>query len=395
MKKHIFFTAISLALFQSCSLFQPKDNTFKVVHWNIKELETKTIQKPNEQMRAVESILSSLDFDILSVQEIQYDLANVPNKYYKTHGVNAEVFLKNLGRDPLDHAISFYPSNTGKNAYHSKEGYNTEMTRQTRRQADQDNFGIFPAQYSTAVISKFPIKEELIIKELPWLDFNKSQKLGKFRRDNGSNYPKKIELFDKGFSDNIVEIAGHDVHIISLHAVPAYHFGNTKTPNYERNRDQLRFLEWYLTGGTDIPVNLPEKYKDIKPLNPKDKFIAFGDFNTSIYDNNEGSIVLRRLFKTINLWLDKPTNTQEEGNYATKRVKLTLDYIAYKGMELLDAGIYHPDDYNGVCVKYKDIPRKMKTKKEEINPEKCISEKSIELKTASDHFPIWAEFKLD
>lgn len=382
-------------LLTSCSLFQAKENRLKIVHWNIKELDTKKIQKPDEQMRAVESILGTFDFDVLSIQEMQYDIEGVPNRYYRTTGQNAEIFLKTLGKDPLDHAISFYPSNTGKNAYKTKEGYNSVMTRETRKLADQDNFGIYPAQYSTAVISKFPIKEELIIKELSWIDFNKNIKLSKYRRPNGAKVTKKIELFDKGFSDNIIEVSGREVHLISLHAVPAFHFGNTRTSNYDRNRDQLRFLEWYLTGGTDIPVKLPTKYDSIKPLKPTDLFIAFGDFNTSIYDNNEGSVVLRRLFKSVKLWTEKPSHTHEEDHYSKERTKLTLDYIIYNGIELVDSGIYHPDDYSGVCVKYKDIPRHMKARKEEIDPEKCIAEKSIELKTASDHFPIWAEFTIN
>lgn len=384
-----------ILLLTSCSLFQPKDNRLKIIHWNIKELDTKKIQKADDQMKAVESILSGFDYDVLSIQEMQYDLQGIPNKYYKTTGQNAETFLKILGKDPLDHAISFYPSNTGINATKSKDGYYTSLTRETRKLADQDNYGLFPAQFSTAVISKFPIKEELIIKKLPWIDFNKAIKLSKYRRQNGDKFSKKLQLFDKGFSDNIIEINGREVHLISLHAVPAFHFGNTKTSNFDRNRDQIRFLEWYLTGGTDIPVSLPAKYDSIKPLKPTDSFIVFGNFNASIYDNHEGSIVLRRLFKTVKLWMEKPSHTFEEGHYSLERKKLTLDYIAYNGVELVDAGIYHPDDYNGVCVKYKDIPRQMKARKEVIKEDKCISEKSIELKTASDHFPIWAEFKVN
>lgn len=384
-----------LLLTASCSTFSKKENTFKLVHWNIKELNTKQIAKNNDQIRAVENILSGIEFDVLSVQEIQFDLPNVPNKYFHSEGKNAENLLKLLGKDPMDHAISFYPSNTGMKAYKSKDGYESVMNRQTRKLADQNNFGLFPAQYSTALISSLPIKEETVIKDLKWVDFNKAIKLSKFKKDNGDKYKNDLQLFDKGFSDVIVELDGKEFHIITLHAVPAYHFGNNKSPNYERNRDQLRFLEWYLTGGTDITVNLPKEFSHIKPLDKNDRFIAVGDWNTSIYDNNEGSVVLRRLFQSIKLWIEKPSHTHEQEHFGKERLKLTLDYIAYRGVELLDSGIYYPDENNGVCIKYADIPNRMKARKEKIDNEKCINEKSVELKSASDHFPIWAEFKVN
>lgn len=381
-------------LFSSCSLLSRKDNTFKVVHWNIKELETKKIDKDNAQFKAVESILNSLEFNILNINEIQYDKAHIPNYRYRTTGQNAQNFLQLLGKDPMDHAISFYEANTGKKARKINDSYQTKLTRQTRFKADQDNFGLYPGQYSSAVLSSFPIKEEIIITDLRWKDFNKDIKLSKYKRDNGEKITKNIQLFDKGFSDVVIEINDKEVHFISLHTVPSYHFGNRKSPNFERNRDQLRFLEWYLTGGTDIPVNLPKKFQHIKPL-PKDAiYIATGDWNASIEDNHPGSIVLRRLFKNTNLWVKKPSHTHEQQHFGSDRLKLTLDYMVYQNLQVLDAGIYYPDENSGVCIKAKDIPREFKPRKEKLEENKCISEKSIELKRASDHFPIWAVFKL-
>ncbi len=387
-------TLITLTLLPGCSLLSSKDDTFKVVHWNIKELETKKIDKDNEQFKAVESILNSLEFNILDVNEIQFDRKFIPNYRYRTTGQNAQNLLTLLGKEPMEHAISFYESNTGQKARKTKGSYETHLTRQTRNKADQDNFGLYPGQYSTAVLSSYPIKEELIIKDLKWKAFNKDIKLSRYRRENGDKLPNNIQLFDKGFSDVVIEINDKEVHFISLHAVPAYHFGNRKTPNFDRNRDQLRFLEWYLTGGTDIAIKLPKKYEHIKPL-PKDAiYIATGDFNASIDDNNPGSIVLRRLFKNTKLWMEKIPHTHEQQHFGKERLKLTLDYMLYQNLKVMDSGVYYPDENSGVCIKAKDLPRDLKPRREKLEDDQCISEKSIELKRASDHFPIWAVFKL-
>ncbi|EQC49786.1 endonuclease/exonuclease/phosphatase family protein [Bacteriovorax sp. DB6_IX] len=391
--KNVLFLLTTLALF-SCSSFKNKKATVNVVHWNIKELTTQKLHQDNKQLNAVKDILGEFKYNLLSINELQYDLPNVPKRDYRTKGRNAEVFAKSLKMEPMEHAISFNQANTGNKAKKFKGQYLTKMTKQARKLADQDNFGLFPGQYSTALISKFPIKEEVIIKDLKWREFNKNVKFSKFRRPNGRRIPTGLELFDKTFTDSIIEIEGKEVHVITLHATPAFHFGNRRSPNYERNRDQLRFLEWYLTGGTDIPVKLPKKYSHIKPLNKDAIFIAMGDWNTSIYANNKGSEVLRRLFKSVNLWMEKPIHTHENQNFSAKRLKLTLDYIAYRGLKLVDAGIYYPNEEEGSCMKYSELPKALKSRTDKISADKCFNSDSVELKLASDHFPIWASFEL-
>jgi len=389
-----FITIITILLLTSCSSFQNKKGKISVIHWNIKELSTLKLNKQNEQLKAVKNILDEFDYNLLSINELQYDIPNVPNEMYRTNGQNAEAFSSLIKKDPMEHAISFTQANTGNKAKKYKNKYLTKMNKRSRKLADQDNFGIFPGQYSSALISQYPIKEERIITDLKWREFNKKISFAKYRRGNGRRIPTGIQLFDKSFTDSIIEVDGKEVHIITLHAVPAYHFGNKRSPNFERNRDQLRFLEWYLTGGTDIAVNLPKKYSHIKPLKKNAAFIAMGDWNTSIYANNKGSEVLRRLFKSIDLWVKKPIHTHEAQNFGKKRLKLTLDYIAYRGLNLVDSGIYYPNEEEGSCVKYEDLPKSMRSRNHKVAKDKCFNDKSVELKRASDHFPIWASFEL-
>ncbi len=384
-------TVISLS---SCSLFTSQREQINLVHWNIKELTTKKLDDKNHpQMKAVENVLQNLDYNVLSINEIQYDLPNVPSDKYKTTAKNADKLARRLGGNPDNMAISFNQANTGNNAKKFKGRYFEKMTRKSRKYADQSNFGIFPGQYSTALLTYHPIKEEIVLQDLKWKDFNKKISTIRFKQANGKALNKNIELFDKSFTDSVIEIQDKEVHIITLHTVPAYHFGNKRTPNYYRNRDQLRFLEWYITGGTDIPVKLPKKYSHIKPLKKTDRFIIVGDLNVSIYDSKPGSDVLRRIFRQAKLWIRKPDHTHEAQHFGEKRMRMLLDYIAYRGLKLVDSGIYYPVENEGSCLKINELPRSMRPKGKRSD-ETCFNEDTVELKKASDHFPIWAKFTL-
>jgi hypothetical protein len=385
---------LPILLVSSCNSTVNKTAQINVVHWNIKELSTDKLNKKSEQLQAVNRVLRNFKWGLLSVNELQYDKVGVPSNTYRSQGVNAEKLAKLLGHNTDDMAISFTQANTGNKAKKKNGEYLTQMSREARALADQDNFGIFPGQYSTALLSKFPIKSEIIIKDLKWREFNPKTKFRNYRRTNKGRLPTSIELFDKSFSHIIIDVEGIEVNVIGLHTVPAFGFGNKRTPNMDRNRDQLRFLEWYLTGGTDIPVKMPKRYEHIRPLEKDAKFIAMGDWNVSIYDNKSGSLVLKRLFNSVNLWLGKPPHTHESQHFGQKRNKLTLDYIAYRGLKLKDAGVYRPDDTKGTCINYKDIPASIKTTRYKIDENKCFNEDAVDVKTASDHFPIWASFEL-
>ena len=388
--RNIFFALCILCM--GCSHLKNEEPGLKVVHWNIKELSSKKLNSP-ERMKPILNVLENLEFNVLSVNEIQFDLPGVPNHKYQSFGKNAEKLGKLLKKDTDSMAISFNQANTGKRARKYKGHYFTQNTSKARKHADPQNYGIYPGQYSIALLSYFPIKEEITIKDLKWREFNKDIKLSKFKDILGKEVNKDIELFDKSFTDSIIEYENKEIHIITLHTVPAYHFGNKKTPNYERNRDQLRFLEWYLTGGSDIKVNIPQKYK-IKHLNENDRYIIMGDFNTSIYADNPGSKVLKRIFKTSNLWMKKPGHTHENQTFDDKNNPILLDYIAFKGLKLVSSGIYRPKINEGACMEFSELPKTVRPRSR-FTKRDCYNEDLVYLKEASDHFPIWAKFKVD
>ncbi len=374
-------------------MFSKEIKTINIVHWNIKELDNQKLKDPSK-IRNIKSVLSNLEYNILSVNELQYDLDGVPNYKYKTIGKNAETLAKELGSDVGSMAISFTQANTGQNAKKEKGNYLTKNTIHARKLADPINYGLFPGQFSTALLSYYPIKEEIVIKDLKWNEFNKDINYNKYKDNNRKPFKRNPELFDKSFTDNIIEVEGKEVHIISLHAVPSYHFGNKWSANYDRNRDQLRFLEWYITGGTDLSVKLPKRFKHIKPLKKNSRYIIMGDFNVSIYSDNPGSKILKRIFQTTKMWLQSPSHTHEIQRFEDKRNPLLLDYIGYKGLTLIDSGIYYPKENDGSCLSFSELPKQLKPRSN-FTKKDCYNEDLVELKLASDHFPIWAKLKLD
>ncbi|OUR96460.1 hypothetical protein A9Q84_08915 [Halobacteriovorax marinus] len=395
-----------LILLSSCALtpkkLNPEKSFLKIVHYNIKELNTVKLNSESKQLASVRAILNRFDSDILSINEIQYDLPNIPNDNFQTEGKNLDTLALKLGRKDISSVLR--PANTGKNARKRKNGtYHSNFSaKNSRKFADPVNFGIFPAQYSTGALisNKLKILNVKTINELKWKQFNPKAKITRFTDASGKKLTNKMELFDKNFTDILVEKDSIKFHIILLHTVPAFHFGNKKSPNYERNADQLRFLEWYLTGSTNIKVGKT----NITPLTSKDLFIAIGDWNTELSNTkNPGSEVLRSLEKKVTFWLDSSLaeigHTNESGSFAPRKLQLQLDYIAFsRHFKIRSAGIYHPKEGRRElgCLEKKE-GRDIRSYFDRKQGRTCyatFSKDYLELKEASDHFPIWVNLGL-
>ena len=394
---------LSFVLLFSCShskKINSSDSFLKIVHYNIKELDSKKLRSNNTQLTSAKDILSRFDYDILSINEIQFDIPNIPNKNYQTHGENLSIFSKFLGLK--DYRAIFFPANTGKYAKKKNDGdyIDSLSDKRARTYADQDNFGIFPGQYSTGVLLKNNIEviDIKVISSLKWKSFNPNISFSKFRTASGKKINEEITLFDKTFTDITAKKDGKTFHIILLHTVPAYHFGNKKSINYLRNADQLRFLEWYLTGETNFKVSI----KDITPLDKKSHYVAMGDWNTELnHLKNPGSKVLRNLKTKSNFWLNSSiSNTNESPSFAPKKLKLQLDYISFsKSFTAKHSGIYSPEERREELGCDRKPPgtdiRSYYNRKLKKNCFVRLPIQYLEAKEASDHLPIWVNLELN
>lgn len=379
-------------------------NEIKIFHYNIKELNSFKIKSKARQIEAVKEVTHLFDFDILSLNEIQFDLPSVPDNNFISRGENLQSLKKLLDLKNLTYE-SFHPANTGLNAQTKADGtyYLTPNTNEARSHADQINFGTMPGQYSSGALFKYKKIKEIVISDLKWKDFNPNINLTEYRTSNGKQIPDDIMLFDKNFTDATLKVDDKKLHLILLHTVPSYHFGNKKSVNYIRNADQLRFLEWYLTGETDFTVKL----ENIKPLSKDAYYVAVGDWNTDLSNlDTPGAKVLKRFLKKSKLWLkndDDISFTNESGGFKKNPTRLMLDYIAYsKNIEIIDAKIIHPifnviDD--GCEDRYGNkVPKDyvlIKYKKRNKKCSKYVHKSYKIFKEASDHYPIWGHFKLN
>lgn len=385
-------------------------NDISVFHYNIKELTSEKLLHPeNTQILAVKKILKKQKFDILSINEIQYDLPGVPTFEYTSQGENFVRLASVIGLNSSGWTPLFAPANTGTAAKRNINGaYFVEESEAARLHADPINYGLFPGQYSTAGLIKTRVNEKSIINDLKWSSFNPQLSPSEFSMPNGRSLPHDMFLFDKNFNHAVSVFNNKIVHIIFLHTVPSYHFGNKNTPNYQRNADQLKFLEWYITGKTDFDVPLDRsRWPAIKK---DDAVIVIGDLNADINQkDNLGGIVLTRLMKTLRPWMQNPGPTNESSGFDPNPFKLSLDYILVShNIRIVEAGVLRPEsNFTSLgCTKSAVIKVKRnlrarrkiveyfdKTKKKTCYA--TVSQAYYDAKMASDHFPIYAKLSLD
>ncbi|MCR9205755.1 MAG: hypothetical protein NXH75_14315 [Halobacteriovoraceae bacterium] len=395
---------IALIFLSSCGAIQKFNPALRVLHYNIFELDSEKLnQEDHKQIKAVKLLLEDESFNIFSVNELQFDLPQVPKKTFITYGENLNLLMNEIGGHKSWNT-SFFQANTGNLAKKRKGEFLTPSDKKARRYADPVSYGVFPGQYSSGLATTYEIKKKVVITNLPWKSFNPKVKLNNFRDSKKRRLPKNMPLFDKNFVDTVITVQGKEVHLITLHAVPAYHFGNPKSPNYKRNRDQLRFLEWYLTGITDIDVDPSQFPQPVASLPEGTTFIAMGDWNTDISNKkNPGSLVLARIAKSIHLLPSQGEKTQESKGFNPKRLKMTLDYIAYSDdLKLEEFKVLIPDELRLFLGCGKDpLALKNDENREHVSyfdkemKKKChltVSKKFLTAKNASDHFPLLAKF---
>jgi len=359
-------------------------SAIKLVQFNIQEFDSVKIQDQKTslaQVEAVKFILNTLQADILSLNEIQYDLPTVPNQNYLTTGQNLQIIARDLLDKHLTNTI-FFPANTGKNALRNE---NNEYVRdpspaEAHRLADPVNFGLFPGQYSTGALTHYPILATTEINALKWKEFNPDIDLSAYADEQQNPFPEDMPLFDKNFTDTTLLIEGRPVHVILLHTVPSFAFGNPKSPNFVRNRDQLLFLKRYL-----------------EEQLPNQSFIAMGDWNTDINQASDSATVLKDLGEKYHYANDLSAPTYRGMNLLHDDLILHLDYILLsKDIGVKESGIFAP------VPNFKKLGCQGESAAKEdfilvnINEQgqTCawlIEKNYFYSKTASDHLAIWAD----
>ena len=234
-----------------------KPAVIRFMQFNVFEMRTaKLVYPANAQMRAAASIIRRYDPDVLSINEMQYDLADVPDAGLPGNGLNPLRFMQTFlsgdgGALPYPHWF-ISPANTGLRARLGEDGAWT---------LDEYNYGRFPAEYSMALLSKLPV-DSAAVKRHAWVRWR--ELAGNRMPDD---LPADLPLFDKDFYDVPVRVKGRTVRVLMLHTVPPIFTAY----NAPRNADQVAFLRRYVEGGPLPP--------GVEPLPAGTPFVIMGDLN--------------------------------------------------------------------------------------------------------------------
>ena len=207
---------------------------FRVVHYNIKELDSVKIKQgqKNGQVSAALKVIQKLKPDFLSINEIQYDLKDVPSSEFQSQGQNMSAFVNLLSFSWNPENIGFGYSNTGLLAKKIPGSQEYATDTQKRELSDPINFGVFPSEYSVGGATRFKVLNTMVEQRLKWKEFKPDRDLSQFKDANGLPLDQdNIELFDKNFTDMTVKINNRVVHFILFHTVPSHDFDNEGSPN--------------------------------------------------------------------------------------------------------------------------------------------------------------------
>lgn len=120
---------------------------------------------------------------------------------------------------------------------------------------DTYGFGLFPGHFGMAMLSKYPINEELIrtFQYFKWKDMPGALK--PVNPSDNSNYYndeawQEFRLPSKSMWDIPVKVGDKTLHIIASHPTPPV-FDGPEDRNGKRNHDEIRLVNDYISTGKD------------------------------------------------------------------------------------------------------------------------------------------------
>ncbi|TWU58235.1 hypothetical protein Poly59_11460 [Rubripirellula reticaptiva] len=331
------------------------------------------------QAEKIASIIQTVRPDILLLNEIDHDAGG------ETVTLLAEKYLA-VGQgnlQPIDYPFIYSaPSNTG-----IPTGMDLDSDGSTGGPADAFGFGIYPGQYSMAVLSRFPIDTDDIrtFQKLLWKSMP-----GALRptdpKSNESYYDEatwnSLRLSSKNHIDVSVRVGDHVIHVLASHPTPPV-FDGPEDRNGCRNHDEIRFWNEYTQNPT--AAFLIDDQSRPGGLATDALFFIAGDLNSDPQDGDSRFDAIETLLRNPLLSDPKPSSrggAEAGGGYQGEKLK---------GDPLLDTAEFGRSgnmriDYVlpsiGLAVKQAEVFWPAKG-----NPEsKWIS--------ASDHRLVWAEVEL-
>ena len=232
--------------------------TVRIAVFNVEELSTEKITQTdaggvgiNPQARAAAQIIQRVRPDILVLSEIDHDYDAADQGLDLNARRFATAYLA-TGANPIDYPYTFAaPNNTGILSGFDLDSNGViagDAERGDRAHGDDSfGFGLYPGQYSMAVLSRFPILAEQArtFQKFLWKDLPDNH------IPEGYFSPEVLEVFrlsSKSHWDVPVQIGRDTLHLFVSHPTPPV-FDGQEDKNGRRNFDEIKFWVAYLGNG--------------------------------------------------------------------------------------------------------------------------------------------------
>lgn len=250
-----------------------ENQRIRMGHWNIKELGTAKILDPDApQLPAMAEILARFRPDILSVNELQFDIENVPEEGLpgapagtqpgdSCQGRNARRLADRLHELQPDLVYDYAVVAMGNSGVPFETDH--EVAEEFHVRPDE-----YLGRYSLGLLSRYPILHDQIrvLSDLAWHDLP-GNRIDRIREELGIEVPEGYWLFEKAIVVVPIDVNGIVFHVVLLHPMTS----GFSPMNPHRNHDELRALTLWLNGELSAP--------GWEPLPADARFVLVGDFN--------------------------------------------------------------------------------------------------------------------
>jgi len=334
-----------------------QDVDVRIALFNIRELSAAKIAEvdadgagTNPQLRAAAQIIQEIRPDVLVLNEVDHDYDAVGQPLTTAARAFATAYLA-TGADPIEYLYAYAePNNTGmlSGVDLDGDGLVADAERQGSREHGDDSFGfgVYPGQYSMAVLSMHPLisGESRTFQTMLWSDQPGNHLPVEFYSEDALAV---LRLSSKSHQDVPVAIDGHRLRLFLSHPTPPV-FDGDEDRNGRRNFDEIMLWRQYIDGepGLVDDVGGTGGYQTGVP------FVIVGDLNAAegdaaVYD---GVAAIDQLLRHTAIqdprrWVvsdgaaaEQPRATTQFGGRGRR-----IDYVLpSRGIEILDGGVYWP-----------------------------------------------------
>lgn len=334
-----------------------QDVDVRIALFNIRELSAAKIAEvdadgegTNPQLRAAAEIIKEIRPDILVLNEVDHDYDAVGQSLTVAARAFAVAYLA-TGDNPIDYLYAYAePNNTGmlSGVDLNGDGLVAGVEHQGNREHGDDSFGfgLYPGQYSMAVLSLHPLisGESRTFQNLRWRDQPGNHMPEVFYSEEAVAV---LRLSSKSHQDVPVAIDGQRLHLFLSHPTPPV-FDGDEDHNGRRNFDEIMFWRQYIDG----EPGLVDDNGGTGGYQAGVPFVIVGDLNAAegdaaVYD---GVAAIDQLLRHTALqdpaqWLVSDGAPGENGRATTEfsgRGRRVDYLLPSRGIEILDGGVYWP-----------------------------------------------------